>query len=162
MRSKSVRGRTTLLVAYPILLLRHLTALTAIVLENPTLLHASRGLMEYGSWEQTLFDIPSGHCWSEGFLVMVEPCVCSAVSLAQKYGRRAAPLQVTCFSFCKLGISHAALLHFFDVVTMNHCDSFNPFHFLADRGESGGVVASFPSHFTIPGKLTICSNCCPY
>lgn len=60
-------------------------------LGNPTLLHTSRGLMEYGSWEQTLFDIPSGHCWSEGFSVMVEPCVCSAVSLAQKYGRRAAP-----------------------------------------------------------------------
>jgi len=86
-----------ILGAYPIPLLRHPSALTAIVLGTTLYLHASRDLMGYGSWEQTLFYIPSGHCWVRVY-GWVYPAPALLWVLPQNYGRRAAPLQVSCFS----------------------------------------------------------------
>ena len=52
------------------------------------------------------------------------------------------------------------LLHFFGIETMIPMISFDPLPLLADRGESGGVVASFPVPTTLYPVSYEVLKCC--
>jgi len=154
-RSTSVRGRTTQLVAYPIPLLRHLTAFTAFALGSPLFFHASRGLMEVG---KTLLELPSDHCWLRGFLGYGRTLLMLCCVSGSEVWKASAPLQVTCSFECKHRNSHAALLYFFNAVTMVSTIVLTTTLRLQTAVSLVALSPVSQSHSATPGKLTICST----